>query len=369
MSDNERARVHNAINIIRDASVRLLRPYKNELSTALRRIDEYARSSRAEYSSQPSPQSPVQSNYRVLGTNRQLRSVNRQSTVLQRSNSEQLGSPINNVPASSSNTRDSGVLSLHSECASRRSEYSRQLLSPSSSPSVPGRNTPSSHSDQQSPLETPRSTISQRSQNSCQPSTRSRQLSFEEVFRRLQRTLQDIKHNLYRIHEMGFLEPSWVDDDPRVVDIQIANSDSTLVQRFRRGLSQRSLALQFDSWEKTTYQKSTIDERMKDLRFKHRVIKQFLDCSHIKDKDIAHMGIRHGIKLLICERLLGGAGYTAILIFKYRDMHYLRYEHLHEFVHAIQSSKAIVEVANQQAQLLNQYQSDYEGRRPLTPEA
>ncbi|KAL9613098.1 MAG: hypothetical protein Q9167_002355 [Letrouitia subvulpina] len=364
MSDDEPARVYNAINVIRDASVRSLRPYKDEISAALRRIEEYTRSSN---SSRPSCSSRVQINRRVPSTTRQLRSATHRSTIPQRSNSRQPETPNNDIPASSSSIRD--TQSLHSKRASRRSENSRQPSSPSSSLSIPGRDTSSSHSGQSSPS----STVSRRSENSGQPLGLDRQLSFEEVFRRLQRKLEDIQYILQKVRENGFLEPSWVDDDPRVVDIQVASLESTSVQRFRRGLSQRSLALQFDSWEKATYQKSTIDERMKDLGFKHRVIKRFLNDSRIRDKKVAHMGIRHGIKLLICERLLGGAGYTAILIFKYRDMHFLRYEHLHKFVHAIQSSEAIVKVADQQAQLLNRCQSDYEAwcerYRPRSPTA
>lgn len=54
-------------------------------------------------------------------------------------------------------------------------------------------------------------------------------------------------------------------EDPRVVDLQLDKGRLSPKARFRKGLSQRSLAIEYSQWEHCTYKSSGADELAEDL--------------------------------------------------------------------------------------------------------
>ena len=46
--------------------------------------------------------------------------------------------------------------------------------------------------------------------------------------------------------------------------------------------------------------------------------------------------IEYGMKLLVCEILLGGKGFSAILIFRYRSLRVVKYRELYELKDTIE---------------------------------
>lgn len=147
-------------------------------------------------------------------------------------------------------------------------------------------------------------------------------------------------------------------DDPRIVDLVIAQPDASAVTKFRRGLSQRYLASEFEDWKQGHPQASKAKSRRKGLipRFlaanKHR----FLNTAEAKK------GILHGAKLLRCECLLGGIGISVMLFFHLTEFSKVKLYELHDLKEKILSSDPIMKLAEHKAGWLRQCQRDYDGK-------
>ena len=151
-------------------------------------------------------------------------------------------------------------------------------------------------------------------------------------------------------------EPLWRTGDPRVVNIQLAQRNKVTAERIlRRGLGQRSFAIEYEEWEKRTFKTSrviewTVISKRPTCRGGH--IQEFMNanrdrfCNHSTIKE----EIRHGIKLLVCEALLRETGISAILIFHHTAVRGLRYRDLQNLKHAIKGADAIMRVAEQNAE-------------------
>ena len=127
---------------------------------------------------------------------------------------------------------------------------------------------------------------------------------------------------------------SWTQEDPRVVDLQIGKKQTSLNLKFRKVLSRRSLAQEYDRWELEKYQTSRISQLVKDLSdSKERAdghIKEYVDANahRFKNRDLAQQGIQCGIRLLVFERLLGESGSSAILCFSFYRFRSLNFPEL-----------------------------------------
>ena len=160
--------------------------------------------------------------------------------------------------------------------------------------------------------------------------------SIEKFMRGLGNVLESIKIILsYRRGEFITSRPEWAADDPRIVNIQIAGgSKLSNITKFRRGLSQRSLAIEYYDWESNAYGISVVQQRANDpsvqLSRKLGHVTEFLDTNmhRFHNSKAARDRIKHGIKLLICEELLGGIGISAILVFRFSSLRSLKYKDL-----------------------------------------
>ncbi len=195
--------------------------------------------------------------------------------------------------------------------------------------------------------------------------------SVERFMRGLSNALERIKTFLSQERrELFTSKAEWMAEDPRIVDIQIAGvtSKPTENHQFRRGLSQRSLALEFDDWETNTHGISSTKARATDPSVqpirKLGHITEFLEANSRRFHNLgaARDGIEHGIKLLVCEILLGGIGVSAILIFRFSSLRALKFEELNDLKDAIEEQGSVKELAGQKAGWLRQCQSEYHGK-------
>ncbi|KAL8668516.1 MAG: hypothetical protein Q9168_006856 [Polycauliona sp. 1 TL-2023] len=192
----------------------------------------------------------------------------------------------------------------------------------------------------------------------------------EDFVAGLDKDLERIEKLLSQVsHKAVTCEPTWMNDDPRVVDLQIAGGrQSSPTTKLRRGLSQRSLASEFDDWEKNTYGTSKVKERasnpLVEPSRKLGHIAEFLDNNKDRFHNIpaARAGIEHGIKLLISETLLVGVGFSAILVFQYSRFRKIKFEELDGLKDAIKDSDRIKKLAEQKADWFDHCQRDYNGK-------
>ncbi len=156
-------------------------------------------------------------------------------------------------------------------------------------------------------------------------------------------------------------------EDPRVVDLRLDKSKSTPEAKLRKGLSQRSLAIEYTHWELGLYESSRVSELLKDLSIshKHRTghIREYLENNkhRFKDQKTTSTGIEHGIKLLVFESLFGARAISAILSFKYRRFREVKYEELADLKAVINKSVWLKTLAEAKVGWLDRCQSLYNG--------
>ncbi|KAJ5901455.1 hypothetical protein N7495_001983 [Penicillium taxi] len=162
----------------------------------------------------------------------------------------------------------------------------------------------------------------------------------------------------------------WYGEDPRVVDLRLScHSKSTLDIRFRaklrRGLSQRSLAVEYDKWEKKTFSTSRITELSEDPASSNDhqgYIKKFIEAHAplFKDKNTTLHGIKQGIRLLVFEKMYGAAGSSSIFIFTYGPFRSVKYK-LYPNLKGLFERTSWNKVARERTNWLIQYQALYDG--------
>ena len=92
--------------------------------------------------------------------------------------------------------------------------------------------------------------------------------------------------------------------DVRILDIKLGSKPS-LTDRFCKGLGERSLALEFDQWERRLYQTSTLGTLLSDLSAKDDKrdghIQEFIRSANLDEKtnNQLHRAIRIGQKILL----------------------------------------------------------------------
>lgn len=135
---------------------------------------------------------------------------------------------------------------------------------------------------------------------------------------------------------------------------------------FRRGLSQRSLAIQFNKWELVTYEMSEIRRQAshlsKEPARKLGYVVKFIKKHGFKKRSVIRLGIQHGIKLLICEKLLNKTEISAILIFKYTQFRSIKLPDLSDLENAIKNTIKIKELVSLNANWIDRCQKYYDGK-------
>ena len=154
-------------------------------------------------------------------------------------------------------------------------------------------------------------------------------------------------------------------EDPRVVDLQLDKHLQSDSLKFRKGLSQRSLATEYVQWEDCTYRSSRVSELAKDLSTAQEThaghIQEYLDLNSHRfiNKEVTRAGLKHGIKLLVLERLLGQRAISAILSFKYTLFRAVKYEDLNSLVRGIDQIRWILELVEKKADWFDSCQNQY----------
>jgi len=160
---------------------------------------------------------------------------------------------------------------------------------------------------------------------------------------------------------------SWTQEDPRIVDLQMGKKQTSSNLKFRKVLSQRSLAKEYDRWELETYQTSRINQLVGDLSdSKERAdghIKEYVDANthRFKNRNLAQHGIHCGIRLLVFERLFGEPGSSAILCFSFHRFRLTNFPELACLKQQVCQTAWIWSLAKAKSDWLGSCQSYYDG--------
>lgn len=158
----------------------------------------------------------------------------------------------------------------------------------------------------------------------------------------------------------------WTHEDPRVIDIRFCTRSHSLDAKFRRGLGQRSLAQEYDEWEKKTFRTSRVLTLYRDITAAEDLnghINQFLSVNNhrFKDKNTALHGIKHGIRLLVFERIYDNIGISSILIPLYSHFRGIKYKTFKTLKNLLQASFLWDSLARDKYLWLEKCQHRYDG--------
>lgn len=160
---------------------------------------------------------------------------------------------------------------------------------------------------------------------------------------------------------------SWTQEDPRIVDLQMGEKKTTSNIKFRKVLSQRSLAKEYDRWELKAHQTSKISQLTEDLSgSKERAdghIKEYIRANtcQFKNTELAQDGIQCGIRLLVFERLLRESGSSAILCFSFHRFRRVSFSELACLVQQMREIDWIRDLAGEKSSWFDNCQRYYDG--------
>ena len=157
----------------------------------------------------------------------------------------------------------------------------------------------------------------------------------------------------------------WQNTDIRVHDIRLGATKHNLLTKFRKGLGERSLALQFHNWELQHFQTSRLSVLAADQHTckEHTEgrIPQFLNTHDLPKLSCVTKGIQHGTKILIFERVMETMGISAILFFCFSQFRAIPYLDLQTLKAEIERSVWIGTLAKSISTWFQQCILDYEG--------
>ncbi|KAI4156825.1 MAG: hypothetical protein L6R39_000991 [Caloplaca ligustica] len=165
--------------------------------------------------------------------------------------------------------------------------------------------------------------------------------------------------------------------DPRVTDIttadlvQLGDNAYNLTQ-LRRMLSLRSMALEYNAWERQEGRTSTLDKRITQTdtctqnTARVRVLNKFLErrFTPAYERSVKKT-IQLGVRLLVLESILrdsGGPGCSVILALSYHAWRRWTFKDVTQFADEFRSQSSMTEFARRSADWLLQWQKKYDSK-------
>lgn len=165
-------------------------------------------------------------------------------------------------------------------------------------------------------------------------------------------------------------ELHWEETDWRIVDIRLDKGNSPPTSKFRKGLGQRSLALQFEDWEIRNHQTSRIQWLLNDTDASADVgdgyISEFLAANSLPNKEWVRHAIKHGIKLALFERMTRMVGISALLFFCYSKFRGIRYHELGHLQQELATNGWVIDTATTCADWFDACQNAYNSTFTVT---
>jgi hypothetical protein len=160
----------------------------------------------------------------------------------------------------------------------------------------------------------------------------------------------------------------WPEEDPRIVDIQMASKRCTDEARLRAGLARRSLADTYLSWEKEAFGTSRVDTLVlhPDSNSRYHHVQEYVTSNSLfKSKRAAGDSILRGIKYRVFEKIYGSEGVTSFLVFANRQFRAVQYRFLPLLAEKIKGSKCWHGLANDKSKWMEECQAVYDGQSGL----
>ncbi|KAJ5159856.1 uncharacterized protein N7482_006860 [Penicillium canariense] len=154
---------------------------------------------------------------------------------------------------------------------------------------------------------------------------------------------------------------SWIDDDPRNVDIALDTRQSTPSQRFRGWLGRYAWAESYMIWAQSTYscsRTSLLNLDAKDAESKAKGhITEYL--SIVSQGETTRKSIQHGLKYHAFKHIYGNHGILVLLIHLFTAFRDLNYSHLQSLAEVIHDCEEWSTLAEEKTEWLSKCRSEY----------
>ncbi len=162
---------------------------------------------------------------------------------------------------------------------------------------------------------------------------------------------------------------AWSRQDSRLVDLQMGESQRSSSILFRKLMSRRSLAKEYENWELKTHRTSRISLVATSLSESQKRKAGYLQeytRLRFENQKCVKGGIKAGIKLLAFERWVEKSGLSAILAFGFNRFFQLKYEDWIGLKKRLQETKWVWDLAETSSLWLENCQTYYDKTLPWT---
>jgi hypothetical protein len=158
----------------------------------------------------------------------------------------------------------------------------------------------------------------------------------------------------------------WADVDLRVHDIRLGATGHDKNTKFRKGLGERSLALQYHEWEMREFGCSRLSKLREDPGNAKNVadgqIANFISTHGLPKIKCVEKAIQHGTKLLLLEHLVGTFTTSAVLFFAFGKFRDVNYPEMEDLAASMLANKWIAELIEEAAPWFEDCWTSYEGQ-------
>jgi hypothetical protein len=177
----------------------------------------------------------------------------------------------------------------------------------------------------------------------CKKLNKSKGSSASSLLEALESSQETIEHyTQLPIERAVKRQVEWATADLRVHDIRLGATRHDSETRFRKGMGERSLALQYHEWEMREFRCSRLEDLCRDpASYKEKTdgnIVKFIAAHDLPKIACVEKGIQHGTRLLLLESLTGTTGTSAILFFAFAKFRAVKYPEMRDLAASMQES-------------------------------
>lgn len=181
------------------------------------------------------------------------------------------------------------------------------------------------------------------------------------------KTRKKIEEYIKQSAEQAVIRKTELKDlDIRLLDVEWAEAHRDDHTRFRKGLGERSLGLQYHEWERQTFQRSKLDD-LCDGTENHNTgegnIAKFIKAHGFPEKSYVKKAIRSGTRLLLLEHYTGTECASAVVSFAPTQFRDVNNPDLEDLAASLKENAWIASLMQNIAQWIKDCRAIYDGQK------
>jgi len=181
------------------------------------------------------------------------------------------------------------------------------------------------------------------------------------------KTRNKIEKYIKQSAEQAVIRKTEIKDlDLRLLDVEWAEAHHDDHTRFRKGLGERSLGLQYHEWERQTFQRSKLDDLCEGTE-NHNTgegnLAKFIKAHDFPKKSCVERAIRNGTRLLVLEHYTGTECASAVVSFVPTPFRHVNNPDLEDLAASLKENAWTASLMQTIAQWVKDCRAIYDGQK------